>query len=110
MIERGARFDLALGGCAARSFEIARCRARRFEISFRRAHQLARGFELRCQRGRLERGRFEALFEIGALAGEIAETAANHRGFAHDIGQVVLAFFAAALGVLEFTVRGLVLE
>ncbi len=84
------------------SFELVRDRARRFEVGLRRAHQLARGFELRRQRGRFERRRFEALFEIGALAGEIAEAAANYGGFAHDIGQVVLAFFAAALGVLEF--------
>ena len=93
-----------LGSMAARSFELGRHCARGLEVGFRRTHQLARGFELCRQRRRFERRRFKTLFEIGALAGEIAEPAANHGGLAHDVGQIVLAFFAAALGMLEFVV------
>ena len=110
MVERGARFDLALGRRAPRPFQLGCYGTRRFEVGFGRVHQFARGFEL-CREGRtFERRRFEALFEIGTLAREIAEPAANHRGFAHDVGQVVLAFFAAALGLLEFVIGGVVLE
>ena len=105
MVERGARFDLLFGGMAAHTLELGRQCARRFEVGLRRDHQLARGFERRRQGRRFKRRSFEALFEIGALAGEIAEAAANYGGLAHDVGQVVLAFFAAALGILEFEIR-----
>ena len=91
------------------SSSVADC-ARRFEVGLRRDHQLARGFERRRQGRRFKRRSFEALFEIGALAGEIAEASANHGGLAHDVGQVVLAFFAAALGILEFEISRVVLE
>ncbi len=110
MVERGARLDLLLGSMAARSFELGRDCARGLEVGFRRTHQLARGFELCRQGRRFESRSFKTLFEIGALAGEIAEPAANHGGLAHDVGQIVLAFFAAALGLLEFVVGTVVLE
>ena len=55
------------------------------EIGFSRIHQFARGFEF-CGEGRTFQGRrLEALFEIGALAREIAEPAAYHRSLAHDV-------------------------
>src|SRR5208337_5315943 len=62
------------------------------------------------ERRRLERSCCEALFEIGALAGKVAEPATNYRGLAHDVGQIVLAFLTAALGLLEFVAGGLVLN
>ena len=110
MVERGARFDLALGGLAPRAVELGGHCARSFEVGFGRAHRLARRFERGGECGRLERGRFETLFEISALAGEIAEAAANDGGLAHDVRQVVLAFFAAAVRILELASRRFVLE
>jgi hypothetical protein len=85
MVERGARFDLSLGRRAPRAFELASHCARRFEVGFSRIHQFARGFELCGEGGTFHRRRFEALFEIGTLAREIAEPAANNSGFAHDV-------------------------
>ncbi len=111
MVERGARFDLALGGLrGARlraSVAIARDASRRLlaaRISSRAVSSFA------ASAGRFERGRFEALLEIGALAGEIAEAAANDGGLARRLGQFVLGFFGAALGILEFVDGALVLE
>ena len=110
MIERRARLDLALRGPAPRPFELGRRRARRFQVRFRRAHQFARGLERGCQRRCLDGGRGETLFEFRALAGKIAQPAPNNRRLANDVGQVVLAFLAAALGLLEFAIGSFVLE
>src|SRR5208337_5006421 len=63
-----------------------------------------------CQRRSLDRGCGKALFEFRALAGQIAQPAANYRRLANEVGQVVLAFLAAALGLLEFAIGSFVLE
>ena len=109
MLERGARFNLVLGGGAARGFRVGGRRTASFEFLLGRAHQLGRG--LQCVRECGSVGHIaEALFGFSAFAGEVAQAAANYRGFADEIGQFVLGVLGAAFSFLQLLLRVVVAE
>src|SRR5579885_203184 len=105
MFEGGAGFDLGFLGGSFALLRLGHLLAARLELPLRVLEEATR---LRNRSGKLrgfgiERG--QSVFQVGALAGQIAESAAEHRGLAHDIGKVVLEIFRLALGRFEFAFR-----